>query len=136
MSAPDKGENEMTQVIEDTEMLSAADLLAGFLSTGSPSKEAEEMGSSSTTDAIVRQARANAGARAMGDMSEGTGPMVDPDDAAFMTGRGPTGRCRNFRQMSEAKLIDVFHTVRYEANDEYALEAIRAEMLRRGGFDS
>lgn len=48
------------------------------------------------------------------------------------TGRGPSGKLRNFAQMKDAKLIDVCDTIMDENNDEEAMEAISQEMKSRG----
>lgn len=50
---------------------------------------------------------------------------------AFQTGRGPTGRLRNFRAMSDTKFYDVAATIRSENNDPEAIEAINAEQEAR-----
>lgn len=52
-------------------------------------------------------------------------------DAAFQTGRGPTGRLRNFRAMSDAKLLAALEAVQAEANDPEALQALEAEASAR-----
>lgn len=116
----------MTRLIEDTEMLSASELLQGFLSTAS---KAEAAGVRMPESVQVVRAEVSLGRTTM---CENTGAMVDPDDACFMTGRGPTGRCRNFRQMSDGKLLNVLYDVRNERNDDYAFDAIVAEATSRG----
>jgi len=116
----------LTHIIEDTEMLSPEELLAGFLSTAGKAADAGVRLPESTR-AVVSQV-----VNGSGDVAESTGPMVSEDEACWMTGRGPTGRCRNFRQMNSAKLLDVLYTVRREANDSYALNALIAEATSRG----
>lgn len=54
------------------------------------------------------------------------------DDPVAYFGRGPTGRLRNFRAMSDAKLIETYRQVAYENNDSEALTGIRAEAASRG----
>jgi hypothetical protein len=117
----------MTNRIDDTEMLSASELLQGFLSTASKA-EAAGVRMPESAQAV----RAEAATLGRTTMCENTGPMVNPDDAAFMTGRGPTGRCRNFRQMSDGKLLNVLYDVRQERNDDYAFDALVAEATSRG----
>jgi len=55
-----------------------------------------------------------------------------PDLPPSGTGRGPTGRLRNFRAMNGAKLIATLDAVTREANDDEALEALLAEARERG----
>lgn len=53
--------------------------------------------------------------------------------ATSSSGRGPTGRLRNFAQMAEAKLAATLAAVEAEADDEEAIDAVRAEIARREG---
>jgi len=48
------------------------------------------------------------------------------------TGRGPTGRLRNFRAMSAGKLQATYLAVAAEGNDPEALDALTAELDSRG----
>lgn len=47
------------------------------------------------------------------------------------TGRGPTGRLRNFKAMSDDKFYREAATIRSENNDPEAIEAVNADQARR-----
>lgn len=51
------------------------------------------------------------------------------------TGRGPTGRMRNFRAMNDVKLLGCLDTMLAEANDVESLRVIYAEACLRGHRD-
>lgn len=47
------------------------------------------------------------------------------------SGRSPAGRLRNFRAMNNSKLLAAYRQVMYEADDRDAIEAMKAECIRR-----
>jgi hypothetical protein len=49
----------------------------------------------------------------------------------YCTGRGPTGRLRNFRAMNWDKFHATYHAVRAESNDPEAMEALQAQYDER-----
>jgi hypothetical protein len=53
--------------------------------------------------------------------------------AGFKTGRGPTGKLRNFKAMGDAKFKSAFGAIKHENNDPEAWEAAQAEWKRRFG---
>ena len=55
--------------------------------------------------------------------------------SAFKSGRGPTGKLRNFKMMSDLKFKDAHFAILSENNDPEAIEAINAEWERRFGVD-
>jgi hypothetical protein len=66
--------------------------------------------------------------------------MLDGDGAAVLgpavatatqSGRGPSGKLRNFAAMGDAKLLSTLDDVRDEDNDHEAFEALVAEADRR-----
>jgi hypothetical protein len=63
-------------------------------------------------------------------------PNFNPDWArenpAYCTGRGPTGRLRNFRAMNDGKLLSTLASVRRETNDWEALNTLLGEAQSRG----
>jgi len=48
------------------------------------------------------------------------------------SGRGPSGKLRNYKAMTNSKLGDLYRTVSREKNDQEAYEAIEFELILRG----
>ena len=57
-------------------------------------------------------------------------PVVNPT-SFVQTGRGPTGRLRNFRAMNDGKLLFTAREVHAEANDTEAMGAILLQLEQR-----
>lgn len=75
--------------------------------------------------------------RPMQTNGAGASPSVAEAAAApwSYTGRGPSGKLRNFRAMNDLKLLSALDTMITEANDVEGLRAIYAEAALRGHRD-
>ena len=60
------------------------------------------------------------------------GSSSNPNPSTQQTGRGASGRLRNFAAMRDEKVLVTYHTVKAENNDIEAINALRAELDSRG----
>jgi len=63
---------------------------------------------------------------------DGKGDRELQDFEESRTGRGPSGKLRNFRAMQDPKLRDTWDTVRLENNDTEARDELFLVMVARG----
>jgi hypothetical protein len=67
-----------------------------------------------------------------GMLAEAGEAPAQPWQSDVQTGRGPSGKLRNFAAMKDAKLLDALAAVEAEDNDAEALDAITFEAKARG----